>query len=72
MSVCRSCGAEIKWALTVNGKRMPLDAEPIKPAPGTFILGDGTDGYQYATAAVPVYQSHFASCPQAASHRKSN
>ena len=25
---CRSCGAAILWAVTPNGKKMPLDAEP--------------------------------------------
>lgn len=35
-ATCRSCGAEILWAVTENGKRMPVDAEPV-PA-GTILL----------------------------------
>jgi hypothetical protein len=28
MSVCRSCGRSIRWAITINGDPIPLDAEP--------------------------------------------
>lgn len=28
VSVCRGCGAEIRWALTEAGRRIPLDAVP--------------------------------------------
>lgn len=28
MSVCRVCPAAIIWAVTANGKAMPVDAEP--------------------------------------------
>jgi hypothetical protein len=42
VSRCRSCGAAIRWATTVNGKRMPVDdepvpdgnADPVRPDPG--------------------------------------
>ena len=29
MSKCKSCGAEIIWIKTKNGKNMPCDAKPI-------------------------------------------
>jgi len=28
-SRCRSCDAPIIWVITTNGKRMPVDAEPV-------------------------------------------
>lgn len=67
-STCRSCGARIVWAETENGKRMPIDAKPEKrlvliidpPSPGTTPLVDVRD----------TYVSHFATCPNAAQHRK--
>ena len=40
MATCRSCGADIIWALTLHGKHMPMDAVPI--AGGTwFVMADG-------------------------------
>lgn len=74
-ATCKSCGAEIIWALTENGKRIPLDAEPIAPTPGRFLLSN--DDPPVATAITiaktPLrqYVSHFATCPNADSHRKS-
>lgn len=29
METCRSCGAEIVWGRTNNGKAMPIDPEPV-------------------------------------------
>ena len=34
--VCASCGAPVVWALSKNGKRMPLNAEPTED--GIFVL----------------------------------
>jgi hypothetical protein len=68
-STCRSCGAPIIWVLTEAGKRMPLDAKPEKrwtidplalrlnPDAPRARLGD-------------THVSHFATCPNAAQHRK--
>lgn len=36
MNRCRSCDAPIEWAVTANGKRMPIDAEPTTD--GTILL----------------------------------
>lgn len=70
---CRSCGASIIWAETAAGKRMPVDVEPspagnvaLEPRPGLDPL---------ATVNEPLFasslrKSHFATCPNAASHRK--
>lgn len=73
MSACRSCGARVRWVKTVNGKPMPLDPQPS--ARGNIIVVDGIAKY------VPVddnatfgtrFVSHFATCPNAKSHRKTS
>lgn len=78
---CSSCGAPIRWARTVNGKAMPLDADPVPS--GNVRLGwiGGkqvaillTDPAERAAAQIegPVYLPHFATCPNANEHRKAN
>ena len=66
-STCRSCGAPIDWAVTAAGKRMPLDVERRDDGNVTFDP-DGT------ARVVPVGKgsrvSHFATCPNAQSHRR--
>lgn len=79
MTRCRSCNAEIRWALSARGRRIPLDPEPYTgPEPsGLFRLAD-PDGLvptaitvpPGALEADPVYRSHFATCPEAALHRR--
>jgi hypothetical protein len=70
MNFCKSCGAEIIWAVTENGKRMPLDAQPIN-RPSCFVLNDREDPPVAVVAKGPsVYVSHFATCPNADQHRK--
>ncbi len=57
MPQCRSCGAEIEWLRTKEGKNTPVDAKPV------FIEtrnGDPIEGYR----------SHFATCPNADQHRR--
>jgi hypothetical protein len=66
---CRSCSAEIIWAETVNGKKIPLDAKPER----RFVTkGHRTHNGQINTLVeiVETYQTHFASCAYAAQHRK--
>jgi len=80
MTACRSCSAEVIWVLTERGKRMPLDAEPYKgdDPRGLFVLR-GRDELVPTAVAVPpdafpdepFYRSHFATCPNAARHRRS-
>jgi len=61
MSLCKSCQAEIEWALTTNGKKVPLDPEPITVA---VTQDDGS------VMVVTGRQAHFATCPNASKHRK--
>ena len=70
MSKCASCGAELRWAETKNGKRIPLDVEPV--INGNLELDGNTVRYVTPDAnAVPMrYRSHFVGCPGAGPHRR--
>jgi len=90
LSRCRSCGEAILWTITTNGKRMPVDAEPVVAARGfrldETVLDDAQMGFNeddlrpgkellvtFVVEAPPgerLYQSHFATCPNAAEHRR--
>jgi len=70
---CRSCAAPIYWAITTDGKRMPVDAEPV--------LGGNIDldfNLPISAHVVPkgsqhkasLYTSHFVTCPNATTHRR--
>jgi hypothetical protein len=67
---CRSCGAPIIWVVMYpSGKRMPLDARPLAGLI-TIELGVPDTGHSRGPDEEPLYRSHFATCPQAAQHRK--
>lgn len=82
MSACGSCGAEVVWAVTTTGKRMPVDAAPVDG--GNVLLSPASSPGQAPTATVvgkqvqpslfgddaPRYVSHFATCPNSAQHRR--
>lgn len=63
LGTCRSCGAAIRWIVMVSGKRMPVDAKPAK----LIVLDDMPEP---RGAVVDCWTSHFATCPNAAQHRK--
>ncbi len=68
---CRSCEALVIWAETASGKKMPLDAEPSEA--GTFVyLGGKTRKANDEDKQLlrPRHTSHFATCPDAAQHRR--
>lgn len=74
MSACRSCDAQLRWARTEKGRRIPLDFEPYTgddPA-GIYVLRDEGElavaAPLDAFAGEPHYRSHFRSCPHAARH----
>ena len=54
---CSSCNAEILWIRLSSGRSMPCDPQraSVVTLEGTIISG---------------YGSHFATCPNAAQHRK--
>ncbi len=71
MDKCKSCGAEIIWTTTKNGKKMPVDAKPIK----RIILKKNNlieffeTGIEYISEITDTYVSHFSTCPMANKHR---
>lgn len=56
MSECRSCGAEIVWMKTKNGRNIPVDPETATKGNKEFEPASG-------------HISHFATCPFADDHR---
>ena len=54
---CSSCGADIVWFRTKNGKRMPVDESTTKPTDAEHQLD------------LSRHKSHFATCPNADQHR---
>ena len=79
MSKCKSCGAEIKWIKTKSGRAMPVDPEchsmfrcdgsaVLITEDGEVIKGELCSFEQGANAT--GYFSHFATCPNADSHRR--
>jgi hypothetical protein len=75
---CKSCGAAIIWATTQSGKLMPLDAAPDpkgnlavqrydKAIPATLVVPRSE---MTEVLGLPTHKSHFATCPNAAAHRK--
>lgn len=68
-STCRSCGAPILWVKTEAGKRMPIDAKPERRVVlDPLAVRLGAD--ELTARVVDTYVSHFATCPNAAQHRK--
>lgn len=80
MSRCKSCGAEIIWIKMKSGKAMPCNPQKITYktlVPGTkgsltLICPDGriASGEFYPGSDQYGYESHFATCPAAAEHRR--
>jgi hypothetical protein len=71
MTACKSCKAQIVWAISqATGRAMPVDAAPS--ARGTLVL-EYKNGGQESRAATDddrrlrrrLYTSHFATCPDA-------
>lgn len=83
---CRSCRADIVWAETEAkpnkpGRKIPLDADPdnhgwAKVVPNGNLLftgtetGDGTPIVRYVPKQIGRHVTHFATCPNAKKHRK--
>jgi hypothetical protein len=69
---CSSCGAEIEWAETRAGNKLPLDVGSFED--GNILVAEHFDGRVIATVTRTGggdRRSHFATCPNAGEHRKS-
>lgn len=78
MSLCRSCGAEIRWATTFAGESMPVDAHPAADGTvrlwqdGPFLRADvrgATIDLLDPTDDGVRHMPHWATCPHADSWR---
>lgn len=89
IAACSSCGSRMIWAVSLTGRRIPIDASPLSEFPerelGVFVLLRRTGAEEplamplaamsalsFAVAAehgVPLFVSHFATCPNADQHR---
>lgn len=72
---CRSCHAEIVWAITTGGRRIPIDPGSVGNGNIALELIDGVLIATFSSAAPAsapslLYVSHFVSCPGAAQHRR--
>jgi hypothetical protein len=59
---CSSCGAPVLWVVMTSGARMPLN-----PTPQRLITLATVDHVGHVQ---DCYTSHFATCPNAAEHRR--
>lgn len=75
LTQCRSCGAEVWWGETADGKKMPIDSSGFG---GNIVVLDieaDTPLIRVMKKSEPLppgarrYKSHFASCPNAKRHR---
>jgi hypothetical protein len=65
---CRSCGADVEWAETIRGKRMPFNPPIVAMrSQGSILEGDGRVIEDVDTT---VTASHFATCPDADKWRR--
>ncbi len=79
MSRCRSCGADVIWVRTERERKMPLDSLPVdSTGRNLFVLRDHASSEGPLAIAAwglahtePHYVSHFATCPNADEHRRS-
>ena len=77
MEQCKSCGADIIWALTGNGKNLPVDAVPVPNGNVAIIQPDDPRDQPLAyVGKIPDhapperYYPHFATCKDADKWRK--
>ena len=81
ISRCRSCGRQIIWIRTRAGRNMPCDTTLINYSldgngtdnivtPSGTVLRCNAQGISPEKADGAGYISHFATCPNAANHRR--
>lgn len=81
MATCKSCQAEIVWAFTEEGKLIPLDPGTfedgnlriiggVMPDGRPIVTREGKPTVKYVQPGHGNRRTHFASCPNAKSHRR--
>jgi predicted methyltransferase len=70
VSMCKGCHAEIRWAVTQTGKKIPLDAHKSVAKKDGDLLFDSEGNVFAAKAGEEGYKAHFATCPMADQFRK--
>ena len=83
MNRCASCPARILWVTLRDGGRMPIDEQPVAfEAPGLVAYNPATGGGivlagshlgkvgRWKQLGATLHRSHFATCPNAAQHRR--
>lgn len=84
MTRCKApgCGQEVVWVETRGaGRAMPVDAKPhedgnvvidydAKPVPLATVIARKPQLSALRAAGVPLYVSHFATCPKADQFRR--
>ena len=63
MDRCKSCGQEIMWGLTTNGKPVPLNPKPLN----VFVLLNADKNIYSLEKG---YETHFSNCADAKKFRK--
>jgi DNA repair protein RadD len=73
VGTCRSCGARILWCVAVaTGRPIPVDPDP-SPRGNIAVTGGEArvlKGEEFGSHHGPLHTSHFATCPEAARHRR--
>ena len=77
MARCRSCNAEIRWFNTASGKKIPINVgvSPfgnIRVCDGVAIVLSKLLLAEAYDRAEELYVSHYATCPNASEHRRTN
>jgi len=80
MTTCKSCKAPIFWAVTDDGKNIPMDPDPNPD--GNLVVVEEEGGPEVRGAKVtkartpglfdrhlPRYMAHWVTCPYADHHR---
>jgi hypothetical protein len=76
-AACRSCGAPIFWAQTEQGRRIPLDAKPVRNGNLELYVPQGKHPVvgelltvSYREPGQGTYRAHFATCKYADLYRR--
>lgn len=67
---CRTCDAQIVWAVSTSDRAIPMDAAPAEDGQFVIVEGVARPPELWDPPDLPRYRSHFVTCPDADRHRK--